>query len=263
MGLLIGSLVLLAVPARGRAALKEIDASATYHLGDNDSKLVGHRLALMEAKRTALEKAGTYVESITEVKDYQLTRDDIKTYSAGILQVEETKDAEWQMVGHNLEVTVFVKVTVDDEDVAHKIGALRKDKDATQQLKQSRAQVEQNEHKVADLNRQLKKAKKGAPATERAQAQRNEALQGIDSSTLKGQAAVAEKFSIQAYSKTRDYMERQVPAIKGCFHSATSSAAGEPTGADRGLALLAMPPLALVIGRPRKRRVERAAKEET
>ena len=263
VGVLVGSLLLAAVPNRGAAAIKEIDAHATYHLGDNDSKLDGHRLALLEAKRTALEKAGTYVESITEVKDYQLTRDDIKTYSAGILHVEETKDPEWQMVGHNLEVTVYVKVSVDDEDVARKIGALRKDQDATQQLKQSRAQVEQDERKIADLNKQLKKAKKGAPATERAQAQRSEALQGIDSSTLKAQAAVAEKFSIQAYAKARDYMERQVPAIKGCFHSATSSSSADAGGPDRGLALLGLPPLGLLIARPRCRRVDRAHKEGT
>jgi hypothetical protein len=265
VGLLVASLFLVTVPTRGHAAIKEIDAHATYHLGDNDSKLDGHRLALLEAKRSALEKAGTYVESITEVKDYQLTRDDIKTYSAGILHVEETKDPEWQMEGHNLEVTVYVKVSVDDDDVARKIGALRKDQDATQQLKESRTQVEQNEHKVAEINRQLKKTKKGSAASQRAQAQRTEALQGIDSSTLKAQAAVAEKFSIQAYSKARDYMERQIPAIKGCFHSSpsSSSAADTPAGADRGLALLAVPPLVLLVGRPRKRNADHAEREDT
>ncbi len=262
VALLIGSILAFAVTPPSHAAIKQIDAHATYHLGDNDSKLDGHRLALMEAKRTALEKAGTYVESITEVKDYQLTRDDIKTYSAGILHVEETKDPDWQMEGHNLTVTVYVTVSVDDQDVANKIGALRKDQDATKQLKASRQQVEQNERKVAELNHQLKKAKKGAPSTQRAQEQRAEALQGIDASTLKAQAAVAEKFSIQAYAKARDYVQREMPVIKGCFHSGGSSAQA-PTGADRGLALLAMPPLALVITRPRPRGGERSAKEDT
>jgi hypothetical protein len=262
-GLLAGGILLLAMATSTGAAIKEIEAHATYHLGDNDSKLDGHRLALLEAKRTALEKAGTYVESITEVKDYQLTQDDIKTYSAGILHVEETKDPDWQMEGHNLSVTVYVKATVDDDDVARKIGALRKDQEATQQLKVSRQQVEQNERKVAELNHQLKKAKKGAPATQRAQAQRTEALQGIDSSTLKAQAAVAEKFSMQAYAKARDYWQREAPAIKGCFHSGGSSGAQAASGADRGLAWLAVPPLALVISRPRQRRSDRATKEDT
>ena len=81
------------------AAIKEIEASGRYQLGDNDSKLDGHRLALMEAKRNALEKAGTYVESITEVKDYQLTRDDIRTYTAGIVEINETSEPKWEMIG--------------------------------------------------------------------------------------------------------------------------------------------------------------------
>ena len=72
----------------GRAAVQEIQATGRYHLGDNDTRIDGHRLALMDAKRNALEKAGTYVESITEVKDFQLTRDDIRTYTAGIIAVE-------------------------------------------------------------------------------------------------------------------------------------------------------------------------------
>lgn len=261
-GLVCSLVVLVLAPPCG-AAVKEIDASATYHLGDNDSKLDGHRLALMEAKRTALEKAGTYVESTTEVKDLQVTKDEIHTYSAGILRVEETKDPQWEMVGRNLEVTVFVKVEVDQDDVAKKIAGLRKDKDATQQLKAERAKADENEGKVKELNRQLKKAKKGAPSTQRAQAARSEALEGIDSSTLKAQAAVAEKFSVQAYSSARAYMERQMPAIKGCYHSAFSSEKQAAAGADTGVAFLAMPPLALLICKPRKADSDRRGEEST
>jgi hypothetical protein len=256
-------LAMLVLARASGAAVKEIEASATYHLGDNDSKLDGHRLALLEAKRTALEKAGTYVESTTEVKDLQVTKDEIRTYSAGILRVEETKDPQWQMVGRNLEVTVFVKVEVDQDDVAKKIAGLQKDKEATQQLKAERAKVEENERKVKELNRQLKKAKKGAPSTERAQAQRNEALEGIDSSTLKAQAAVAEKFSVQAYSSARAYMERQMPAIKGCYHSAFSSEKQAAAGVDTGVAILAMPPLALLICKARRAGADRTEKEDT
>lgn len=243
---------MLLLPAPSDAAVKEIEASARYHLGDNDSKLDGHRLALMEAKRTALEKAGTYVQSITEVKDLQVTKDEIRTYSAGIMRVEETKEPEWQMVGRNLEVTVYVKVEIDQDDVTKKIAGLRQDKGATQELKAERAKVEENERKIKDLNRQLKKAKKGTASTERAQAERSEALEGIDTSTLKAQTAVAEKFSVQAYSSARAYMERQMPAIKGCYHSAFSSGKQAANGVDSAVALLATPPVALLICKPRR-----------
>jgi hypothetical protein len=244
----------LGIAGPSSAAIKEIEAKGRYHLGDNDSKLVGHRLALLEAKRNALEKAGTYVQSITEVKDYQLTRDEIRTYSAGILHVEETKEPEWVMVGRNLEVTVYVKVTVDDQDVARKMGALQQDKDATRELKEARAKVVENERKVAALNKELKKAKKGSATAQRAEAQRSEALEGIDSSTLRAQAAVAQKFSIEAYEATKAYVQRQIPAVKGCYRSAFTSGKASAVS-DRGLALIGVPPIALLLCRPRKTRV--------
>jgi hypothetical protein len=255
MAIVAAALLVSASPLASHAAIKEIEAKGTYHLGDNDTKLVGHRLALLEAKRNALEKAGTYVQSITEVKDYQLTKDEIRTYSAGILQVEETKEPEWVMEGKNLEVTVYVKATVDDADVAKKIGALRQDQAATRQLKESRANVVQNEKKIDDLNKQLKKSKKGSPAAEKAQAARSAAIEDVDKSTLQAQAAVAEKFGIQAYQATKAYMQRQVPAIKGCYHSAVSS---EKASADRDrwLAVLAAPPVGLLLFRPRKTGVD-------
>lgn len=250
IGALIAALVLVAA-ASTPAAIKEIEAKGTYHLGDNDSKLVGHRLALLEAKRNALEKAGTYVQSITEVKDYKLTRDEIRTYSAGILRAEETREPEWVMVGRNLEVTVYVKVQVDDQDVAKKLGALQEDKDATRELKEARKKVVENEKKITALNKQLKKAKKGSATAERAEAQRSEAIDGIDSSTLKAQAAVAQKFGVQAYEVSKAYVQRQIPAVKGCYRSAFSS--GQSAAAtDRGLGLLVVPPVALLLCRPRK-----------
>jgi hypothetical protein len=82
-------------------AVEEVEASARYLLGDNDSKLDGRRLALLEAKRTAIEKAGSYVDSLTEVKDSQLTLDTIRAYTAAILEVTEIKE-NWETVGQSL-----------------------------------------------------------------------------------------------------------------------------------------------------------------
>jgi hypothetical protein len=217
----------------------------------------------MEAKRNALEKAGTYVESITEVKDYQLTHDEIRTYSAGILRVEETREPEWQMVGKNMEVTVYVKVQVDKKDVTDKIGALRKDTETTKELKESQAKVDENERKVKQLNKQLKTAKKGAASTQKAQAARAEALEDIDTSTLKAQAAVAEKFGVQAYNSTRAYMERQLPAIKGCYHSMFSPNPKTSSRTDTGLAMLAGPPVVLLICKRAKTDSIRTRREDS
>ena len=63
------------------AEIKIIEADSAYLMGDNDSKIDARRIAVQEAKRKALELAGSYVESLTVVKNYQLTSDEVKSSS--------------------------------------------------------------------------------------------------------------------------------------------------------------------------------------
>jgi hypothetical protein len=65
-----------------------IFASYKYTLGDNDTKSDAKKIAFIEAKRLCLEKAGTYIENNTEVLNFRLSKDEIKTYTGGILKVE-------------------------------------------------------------------------------------------------------------------------------------------------------------------------------
>jgi hypothetical protein len=240
-------------PASVRAEIKIVKGTGRYHLGDNDTRLDGHRLALLEAKRDALEKAGTYVESITEVKDFQLTRDDIRTYTAGIVSVEETSEPKWEMIGQTLRVTVNVDARVDTGVVTERIAALRENADATRELKEEQAKAKANEQKIAELNRQLRAAKKGSPEAERARAARDDAFAGIDGATLRAQAAAAASFSRATWDKTRNYVNQNVD-LRGCmpFKTKTAARAGGPRYS--GLWLVGTPALALALARPRRRR---------
>jgi hypothetical protein len=236
----------------GHAAVQEIEATGRYHLGDNDTKLDGRRLALLEAKRNALEKAGTYVESITEVKDFQLTRDDIRTYTAGIIETEEVGEPKWEMLGSTLRCTVTVKARVDKDNMMNRIASLRKDKEATQELREARKKTEENERKVADLNKQLKKAKKGSPAAKRAKESRDNALAGIDAATLKAQAIAVKNFSQAEWVQVRNYVNRNVD-LKGCMpFKSTQPNQGTTADAGHGLLLVAGPALAFAVSKPRR-----------
>lgn len=241
--------VFLLPAVEGRAEIKTVEATGRYHLGDNDTRLDGHRLALMEAKRNALEKAGTYVESITEVKDFQLARDDIRSYTAGLVSVEETTEPKWEMIKQTLRVTVNVKASVDTDDVTQRIAALRKDKEATRELKEADTKARQNERTVAALNKQLKTAKKGSPQARKAKAARDDAFAGIDSATLKAQAAAAASFSRAAWNTTRNYVNRNVD-LSGCMPVKSGRRSANRGG---GPLLVGMPAVAFALCRPRKR----------
>ena len=60
----------------------------TYQASELDSKVSCRTIALEMVKRLLLEELGTYLISETEVKDMRLTKDQIKTYSAGIVSAE-------------------------------------------------------------------------------------------------------------------------------------------------------------------------------
>lgn len=54
------------------ASIKVFEREYTYQAGEADSKLSSRTIALAEVKRLLLEELGTYLESVTEVKYFQL-----------------------------------------------------------------------------------------------------------------------------------------------------------------------------------------------
>jgi len=173
------------------AAIEEIEASGQHHMGDRDSKLDGRRLALQDAKRKALESAGTYIESFTEVKNAQLSQDIIRSYTAGIVEVREV-DEKAEMVGQSLAITIRVKARIDKDVVVRQIAALWKDRETQRELEAARKKIQQYEQQVAGLSRELQTAK--GPMTPRiaeVQESRRQALTQIDAETLLTKASVA------------------------------------------------------------------------
>jgi len=81
-------LLLLFLPNFTIAETKIFIKEYTYQASDEDSKNSSRTVALREVKRLILEEMGTYLESITEVKNLQLTKDEITTLTAGIVQTE-------------------------------------------------------------------------------------------------------------------------------------------------------------------------------
>ena len=72
-------------------ALRVVTAAAEYRMGDHDTRLDAARMAIEAAKRQALEQVATYLESVTEVKELDVTRDEIRTYTAADGKLEALK----------------------------------------------------------------------------------------------------------------------------------------------------------------------------
>ena len=92
-------------------------------MGDNDSKIDARRIAVQEAKRKALELAGTYVESLTVVRNYQLTKEEIKAYTAGIVETEIIAD-EMRGTAQHPEIYIKTRCKIDTDTIAASIDRL-------------------------------------------------------------------------------------------------------------------------------------------
>jgi hypothetical protein len=77
----------------------------------------------VDSVRKTLENAGVYIESVSEVKDFQLTKDKITSFAAAILRVEVVKENFAFENGHNT-LTLAVKSDVDTADVQKRLAAI-------------------------------------------------------------------------------------------------------------------------------------------
>jgi tetratricopeptide (TPR) repeat protein len=119
-----------------RAALAEIkiiESDSAYLMGDNDSKIDARRIAVQEAKRKALELAGSYVESLTVVKNYQLTTDEVRSYAAGILETEVVSE-EMRGTTEHPEIHIKARCRLDTDVVTAQIDRFRSSEDLKEQL---------------------------------------------------------------------------------------------------------------------------------
>ncbi|OGW46085.1 MAG: hypothetical protein A2X57_05765 [Nitrospirae bacterium GWD2_57_8] len=153
--------VLQSIPAR--AEIKVIEAESVYLMGDNDSKIDARRIAVQEAKRKALEEAGTFVASLTEGKDYKLTKDEVTAYTAGVV---ETEIAAEEMRGSTAKPEMFVRVRcrIDTDVMNEQISRFREHEDLKEQLTAAHKENETLRKERESLVRKLHMEKSGPKA---------------------------------------------------------------------------------------------------
>ncbi len=142
------------VPQRSHAEIKVIEAEYTYTLGDNDSKVDARRIATQEAQRKALEQAGTFVASLTVVREYRLTKDEVTAYTAGIVATDVMASEDRGTAQHP-EVMVRVKCRIDTDELVRQIDRYQENEELREQLDDMAGQRAALQKERDDLVRQL------------------------------------------------------------------------------------------------------------
>jgi hypothetical protein len=92
--LIFSVIILLFAVNTAFAEVKTFEKEYTYQASDFDSKNSSRTLALETVKRLLLEELGTYLITETEVKNFQFSKDQIISYSAGIVSAV-IEDEKW------------------------------------------------------------------------------------------------------------------------------------------------------------------------
>ena len=113
-GLLPAILCVLLFPALSFSETKEIIAEGTYNMGDGETPVVAEKRAILNAKRIALEQAGTYVRSHSKMVNSELTGDAIEVIASGITEVE-ILDKKRTVIGDGINFWVKIRARVQSE----------------------------------------------------------------------------------------------------------------------------------------------------
>ncbi len=150
----IATLLFLSISSISFAEIKTFEKEYTYQASDEDSKNSCRVIALREVKRLLLEQLGTYLESIVEVKNFQLTKDQITTLTAGIVSADIV-DEKWDGKTYRLKA----RISSDPSHVIKSIDKLRKDRAKTKELEQVRKESERLKLENERLKKELLTAK--------------------------------------------------------------------------------------------------------
>ena len=113
---LIFLLMVLSLFAQTETKKDTVTVTGKYILGGNDSQTDAKQYALLDAKRKALEQFGTYLTSTTTVENYQLTQDEITTFTAGLMQTTILKE-ELKTEGEYMSMLVTIQAIIDPQEV--------------------------------------------------------------------------------------------------------------------------------------------------
>jgi len=161
-------LLLLPVSAMGEIITVRHTVKQTFGGGQSpdDARISGIALA----KREALEKAGTYIESLTVVQNSKVEKDEILALAAGVLKAEVVSQKNYH-TDDAFGMEIIVNVVVDTSLLEERVKKQLQDRTHLNQLKDTQkkekdllqkvAQLEEENRKLSTKKQSTQKLKKG------------------------------------------------------------------------------------------------------
>ena len=206
---LLTVLFLLPVPVFGE--IQTITHTVKQSFGGSQSPDDARISAVAKAKREALEMAGTYIETLTVVKNYQVDKDEVLALSAGVLKAEVVSQKNYASEDA-FGIDVVVKVLVDTSVLEEKVKKLLQDRTHLDQLNQARLREKELLEKIAALEEENRKSGKTDQKQASLKKEFQDASQGLAAVDWLDKALAL--WDVEKYTDPRKAMEYLNNAIK-------------------------------------------------
>jgi hypothetical protein len=146
----------------------------TYQASELDSKLSSRTIAFTQVKKLLLEELGTYLISESAVKDFELTKDQVSSLTAGIVMTVII-DEKWDGKTYFLKA----KISTDTDELIRSINNVRKDQEQNKNLEEVRGKTEEALKEIERLRKDMESGK-GEKGSKEKYAKAVNALNAID-----------------------------------------------------------------------------------
>lgn len=146
----------------------------SYQASEADSKLSSRTIALEQVKRLLLEELGTYLMSETEVKNLELTKDQITSFTAGIVMTVIVEE-KWDGKSYFLKA----KISTDTTELLGSIDRLRRNQEQSKNLEEMREKTERALKEIEKLKKEIGKGA-GDKVSQKKYAKAVEELNAVD-----------------------------------------------------------------------------------
>jgi len=208
-------LAFILIPGISHAEIITYIHTVKQSFGGSQSPDDARIAAFAKAKREALEQAGTYLESLTIVKNSVLEKDEIFALTAGVLKAEIVSQKNYA-TEDAFGIVVKAKVDVDTSILEERIRKLLKDRSLLEKYKENQKHEKKLLAKIKELERENQELKT-LPAKEQKQQkeilkkQFREATQGLTASELMDKAlGLVENGKLTDPDKALEYLNKAI-----------------------------------------------------
>jgi tetratricopeptide (TPR) repeat protein len=141
------------------AETREIVSEGTYIMGDGETPIVAESRAVEQAKRSAVEQARTYVKSYSQVKNFQIEKDEIEVLASGLLEIS-ILDKKRTLEADAIKFWVKIRAIVTPDKINVTMERIREN-GLAQEFAEIKVAYDKSQAELAKLKEQLAATKAG------------------------------------------------------------------------------------------------------